>query len=309
LSSEIIRSKLKVMDIRKFFDSPTTSKASPVSNMLGKEKAAAKEPKKQKATAASGSATAAELRQAKKIVAAAAKAKKEKEDENFYCPQELVEWKKAGMLRKKLRDINTEGLKVFCRASNLKYGGAKYKLVASLLEHVEEALKREKMDTLQALADDQDVSAAAELHFAKVKSFSAACNLFDKHFAKLNKQHPTVAEQLRVMIGLTRGFDSLLLKAITGPSCSQYNGKYGERGMDGQNKVSEAWRGFLTEQGKSLSEEDWKMAVDFLFKELPTAAYGFPAYGEHGFDGFEETGRGGKALSEAQKEVWAASKF
>ena len=76
----------------------------------------------------------------------------------------------------------------------------------------------------------------------QVKSFSAACNLFDKQFAKLNKQHPTSAKQLRVMIGLTRGFDSLLLKAITGPSCGQYNGKYDEKGMDGQNKVSEAWR-------------------------------------------------------------------
>ena len=89
--------ELKVMDIRKFFDSPTTSKGSPVSNLLGKKKAAAaKEPKKQKSSAApSGSPTAAELRQAKKIVAAAAKAKKEKEDKNFYCPPELVEWEKA----------------------------------------------------------------------------------------------------------------------------------------------------------------------------------------------------------------------
>ena len=136
-----------------------------------------------------------------------------------------------------------------------------------------------------------------------MKSFNAACNLFNKQFVKLNKQHPTGSEQLQVMIGLTRGFDSLLLKAITGPSCGQYNGKYGERGMDGQNKVSEAWRGFLTEQGKALSEEDWKVAVDFLFKELPTAAYGFPAYGEHGFGGFDET------LTEAQKEVWVARKF
>ena len=136
-----------------------------------------------------------------------------------------------------------------------------------------------------------------------MKSFSAACNLFAKQFAKLNKQHPTAAEQLRVMIGLTRGFDSLLLKAITGPDCGQYNGKYAEKGMHGQNKVSEAWRGFLTEQGKDLPEEDWKMAVDFLFKELPTAAYGFPAYGEHGFGGFEET------LTEGQKEAWAAGKF
>ena len=45
------------------------------------------------------------------------------------------------------------------------------------------------------------------------------------------------------------------------------------------------------------------MAVDFLFKELPTAAYGFPAYGEHGFGGFEQT------LTETQKEAWAAKKF
>ena len=258
-----------------------------------------------KGTASSASPTAAEVRQAKKIVAAAAKAKK---DETFHCPPELVEWEKAGSLRKKLRDINTAGLKRFCQESNIKYGGAKYKLVERLLEHVEEALKREKTSALQALADEQDVSAAAELLFAEVKSFSAACNLFDKQFVKLNKQHPTAAERLRVMIGLTRGFDSLLLKAITGKNCGQYNGKYGEKGMDGQNKVSETWRGFLTEQGKALSDEDWKLAVDFLFEELPTAAYGFPAYGEHGFGGFEETGRAGKALTDVQKEVWVARK-
>ena len=35
--------------------------------------------------------------------------------------------------------------------------------VASLLEHVEEALKREKVDALQALADEEDLSAGAEL--------------------------------------------------------------------------------------------------------------------------------------------------
>jgi len=292
------------MDIRKFFDSPSTSKASPVSNLLGKKKAvSAVEPKKQKSAALSGLPTAAELRQAKKIVAAAAKAKKEKEDKNFFCPPELVEWEKAGKLGKKLRDHTTADLKDFCQWSNIRYGGPKYELVGRLLEHAKEAIFKEKMDALQALADEHDVSAAAELHFAKVKSFSAACNLFDKQFAKMNKQHPSAAEQLRVMVGLTRGFDSLLLKAITGPSRGEYNGKYDEKGMDGQNKVSEAWRGFLTEQGKDLSEEDWKMAVDFLFKELPTAAYGFPAYGEHGFGGFEET------LTEGQKEAWAARKF
>ena len=116
------------------------------------------------------------------------------------------------------------------------------------------------------------------------------------------KEHKTVSEQLRAMIGLTRGFDSLLLMAITGKNRGQYNGKYGEKGMDGQNKVSVSWRGFLTEKGKSLSEEDWQMAVDFLFNDLPTAGYGFPPYGEHGFDGFEET------LTESQKAVWADRK-
>jgi len=292
------------MDIRNFLDSPTTSKASPVSNLLGKKKAAAaKEPKKQKSAAPSGSPTAAELREAKKIVAAAAKAKKEKEDKNFYCPPELIAWKKAGKLHIKLRDLTTPDLKGYCQEANIRYGGPKYELVKRLSDHVKEAQSREKVDALQALADEQDATAAAELLFAKVKSFNAACNLFDKQFAKLNKQHPTAAEQLRAMIGLTRGFDSLLLKAITGPNRGQYNGKYGETGMDGQNKVSETWRGFLVEQGKALSEDDWKMAVDFLFEELPTFEYGFPPYGDHGFGGFEET------LTEGQKEVWAARKF
>ena len=304
--SRFVHFKIKAMDIREFFDSPGTSKTSSVS----KRKAAPSQlqPKKLKGSPGpSGSPTAAELRKAQKIVAAAAKAKKEakkeEEDKNFYCPPELVEWERADKLRKKLRDLTTADLKLYCRQSNIKYGGPKYELVGRLLEHVEEALWREKMHALQALADEQDVSAGAELLFAKVKSFNAACNLFDKHFVKLDKQHLTAGEQLQVMIGLTRGFDSLLLKAITGPNCGQYNGKYGERGMDGQNKVSEAWRGFLSEQGKALSDEDWEMVVDFLFKELPTAAYGFPAYGEHGFGGFEET------LTETQKEVWAAKKF
>lgn len=290
------------MDIRKFLDSPTTSKASPVSNMLGKKKAAAVEPKKQRSGAPNGTPTAAELKEAKKIVAAAARAKKEKEDKNFYCPPELMEWMNADVLHKKLRDLTTADLKDYCKEANIRYGGPKYELVARLVGHVKEALLKEKKDALQARADEQDVSASAELLFAKVKSFSAACNLFAKQFAKLNKQHPTAAEQLQVLIGLTRGFDSLLLEAITGPKRGQYNGKYGEEGMRGQNKVSEAWRQFLTEQGKALSEEEWKMSVDFLFKELPTAAYGFPPYGEHGFGGFEET------LAESRKDYWAARK-
>ena len=159
------------MDIRKFFDSPTTSKGSPVSNLLGKKKAAAaKEPKKQKSSAApSGSPTAAELRQAKKIVAAAAKAKKEKEEENFYCPPELIGWKKAGKLHKKLQDLTTPDLKAYCQESNIRYGGPKYELVKRLLEHVKEAQFKEKVNALQALADEQDVTAAAELLFAKVQ--------------------------------------------------------------------------------------------------------------------------------------------
>ena len=242
------------------------------------------------------------MRQAKKIVAAAAKAKKEKEGEKFHCPALLLAWEKAGVLRKKLGDHNTAELKELCRESNLRYGGPKYELVARLLEHVEEAHKREKCAALQAQAEEGDVASSTELYFEKVKSFNAACNLFEKHFAKLEKEHKTVSEQLRAMIGLTRGFDSLLLMAITGKNRGQYNGKYGEKGMDGQNKVSEAWRGFLTEKGKSLSEEDWQMAVDFLFKDLPTADYGFPPYGEHGFDGSEET------LTESQKAVWADQK-
>ena len=81
----------------------TTSKASPVSNLLGKKKAAALEPKKQKSAAPSGSPTAAELREAKKIVAAAAKAKKEKEGKNFYCPPELIAWKRPVSCTKSCR--------------------------------------------------------------------------------------------------------------------------------------------------------------------------------------------------------------
>ena len=104
------------------------------------------------------------------------------------------------------------------------------------------------------------------------------------------------------MIGLTRGFDALLLKAITGPNRGQYNGKYDEKGMDGQNQISEDWREFLDEQQQSLSDEDWTMAVEFLFTSLPTEAYGFPHYGDHGFNGFEET------LTAVKKKVWEARK-
>ena len=115
------------------------------------------------------------------MVAAAAKAKKEKEGEKFHCPAVLLAWEKAGVLRKKLGDHNTAELKELCRESNLRYGGPKYELVARLLEHVEEAHKREKFAALQAQAEEGDVASSTELYFEKVKSFNAACNLFEKH--------------------------------------------------------------------------------------------------------------------------------
>lgn len=175
----------------------------------------------------------------------------------------------------------------------------------SLVEHVDEAIRREKFNAVRAAAEGAggggpDVSAVAQLLFANVKSFSAARNLFAKQYKKLSQQHPTAAAQVRVMVGLSKGFDALLLKAITGPSRGKYNGKYGEEGMEGQNAVSCAWRAFLTANSKALSLDDWKLAAEFLFGATPTGAYGFSHYGYHGFDGFEDT------LTDLQKEAWAS---
>ena len=71
------------------------------------------------------------------------------------------------MLRKKLGDHNTAELKELCRESNLRYDGPKYELVARLLEHVEEAHKREKCAALQAQAEEGDVASSNELYFEK----------------------------------------------------------------------------------------------------------------------------------------------
>ena len=111
------------------------------------------------------------MRQAKKIVAAAAKAKKEKEGEKFHCPVVLFAWEKAGVLRKKLGDHNTAELKELCRESNLRYGGPKYELVARLLEHVEEAHKREKSAALQAQAEEGDVASSTEQRLQPAQNF------------------------------------------------------------------------------------------------------------------------------------------
>lgn len=116
---------------------------------------------------------------------------------------------------------------------------------------------------------------------AKVKLINAARNVFAKQYSKL-AQHPTAAARLRVMIGLTRGFDQHLLKAITGQNRAKYNGKHGEDGSEGQLAVSAAWRQFLMEQGRALSEEDWKLCADFVFEKLPTEAYGFQPIGHLG---------------------------
>ena len=63
------------------------------------------------------------------------------------------------------------------------------------------------------------------------------CNLFAKQCAKIDKLGSTAAEQVSVMIGLTRGFVNTLLKAVTGLRKSQYNGMFDSKGIDGQNKV------------------------------------------------------------------------
>ena len=220
--------------------------------------------------------SAGEVKRAKAVLAAAAKAKKKDKEDAFACPRELLEWSKAGTLHSQLNAMNTIAVKGWCGDCGLRYGGAKYKLVNRLLEHVDEALRREKFDMLRANAE-QDPAAAAQLHFSKVKSFNAARNMFAKQFSKLPQQ-PTAAARLRAMIGLTRGFDIHLLKAITGPNRAKYNGKHGEEGMDGQLEVSTAWSEFLTAQGKELSEADWTLCASFVFEELPTAAYGFDQY-------------------------------
>lgn len=137
-----------------------------------------------------------------------------------------------------------------------------------LADHAAEGLRREKWKAASAAAEAGDASAAAEALFFKVKSFSAALNLFRKQCAKLSKI-PSARGRIQTMAGLTAGFDAALLKAITGKDRKKYNGSRGELGSEGQHEVSEMWGQFLlrllvehesagTGAGTSLAIDDWR---------------------------------------------------
>lgn len=248
-----------------------TPAASPASAAVGTGFPAPDSSKKRKA--AEADVSAAELKRAKKIVAQAKKAAKAKKEKPFACSAELLAWKKDGSLHSQLQSHNTEYLKGLCGDCNLKYGGAKYLLMSRLTEHAQEAVRREKWEAVESRASE-DVAAASELLFAKVKTVEAATNLFARRFAKLSAL-PTAAARLETLIGMSRGHDALLLKAITGPSRGKYNGKYDEIGMELQSQVGELWGQFLHAEGASLSAAEWVAACKAVHENRPTEAYGF----------------------------------
>lgn len=172
------------------------------------------------------------------------------------------------------------------------YGGAKYKLVARLVDHAEEGLLQAKWSGLRTQAGQGDVAAAAEAQFATPRSFAAALKLFHAQHAKLPAIR-SVRSRIETLAGLTAGFDAHLLKAITGPKRAQYNGKYGELGMEGQSEVAQAWRQFIMDTVElqtlvsmtaddELDNDDWQRVCEVVWLKRPTGAYGFDTIGHCG---------------------------
>ena len=279
-------------DIRSFFSpSPAAHKANtaPASSPAESEESTAPAaPAKKRKISPHAATPAAELRRAKKLIAATKKAKKAAAEAAFVCAPELLAWTKDGTVHAQVTSLTTNVLKGLCQDNGLKYGGPKYELVKRLLAHGEAAVLREKKDALVTATAGGDEVAAAELAMAKFKSFEAAVNLFKKRIAKLDTI-TTAAQRLDTLIGLSFGFDAHLLavcnaraetvvleiastvdcqrvycgelcpqacvysQAITGPRRGQYNGKHGEKGIDGHCMVARAWHAFLTKEHSALT--------------------------------------------------------
>ena len=105
---------------------------------------------------------------------------------------------------------------------------------------------------------EHDKSKAIELEFYKFKSFEAARNYMQKKFLLLSKTSK-IDEKLDLLRGVSKGFDSQLLTAITGPRCGHYNGKYDDCGIMANEEVAKDGSSFLKHISRTCPVKTLKM--------------------------------------------------
>lgn len=198
----------------------------------------------------------------------------------FKCTAQLMEWANKGNIRSELQQRNTEALKVICEENNLLRSGPKYELISRLIENAEKGIRKKLDNKLKEEAEAGNKSSEIELTFSKFKSFEASMNHARKMIQKMGDlENSKFNEKLDYLIGISKGVDSQLLVAITGPKCGKYNGKYDEIGIEGNSEIAHEWLRFLkkrNEIGLTLEELDqFIKAADGIDKCVP---YGFDTY-------------------------------
>ncbi|ORY45555.1 hypothetical protein BCR33DRAFT_716230, partial [Rhizoclosmatium globosum] len=209
-----------------------------------------------------------------------AKKNKENTSDAFACSDDLLRWLDSNTIHAELRDKRTtDALKQLCRENNLPVSGPKYALVARLIEHAKEGKKkREEKLLINSFNETSNHSTETQhlLDFYKVKTFSAANNLFHKKY-QASKKLKSFEDQLAVLTGASKGFDMHLLSVLEGPRAGYYNGKYSEDGIDAQNDVAACWKEFL------LSFESMEMSVEDFEKAIVAGSF-VSKCDDYGFD-------------------------
>jgi myosin heavy subunit len=224
----------------------------------------------------------------------------------FKCTAQLMEWAKNDILRSELDKRNTEALKVICQENGVLRSGPKYELISRLMENAEKGIRKMLDDNLQAEADAGNKRSEVELTFSKFKSFEASMNHASKMIKKMEELPDSeFKEKLDFLSGISRGVDSQLLIAITGPKCGKYNGKYDEIGIEGNEEIAKEWLRFLENRnriGLDLDQLDqYIKASQGIDKCVP---YGFDTY----FDIIDDDVRKLFKDDELKLKMWIASR-
>jgi hypothetical protein len=203
---------------------------------------------------------AAAAKKKKNAINAATKKKKAKTSTQLLCPVELLTAHHSGKLHSMLNGLNTNAIKDYCQQCKVPRSGAKYKIISLLISHVERvALMSSSGRDVGNTGEDGDGDSNGDRHgqygeitfeFSSL-SFARAHTKFCKLDVLLKKQTETASSisssvvvdaknRWNTIVAAAKGFDFVIYEAITGPKAKQYNGSYGEDGIEANDHVGKA---------------------------------------------------------------------
>jgi hypothetical protein len=203
---------------------------------------------------------AAAAKKKKNAINAATKKKKAKTSTQLLCPVELLTAHHSGKLHSMLNGLNTNAIKDYCQQCKVPRSGAKYKIISLLISHVERvALMSSSVREVGNVGEDGDSNGDGDRHgqyreitfeFSSL-SFARAHTKFCKLDVLLKKQTETASSisssvvvdaknRWNTIVAAAKGFDFVIYEAITGPKAKQYNGSYGEDGIEANDHVGKA---------------------------------------------------------------------